>query len=457
MNAGSTAPRRHRRAEIATLLSFAWPGLGQWYAGRRRAAALFAVPLTAAVVVVALAAVADIERVAVRLFEPGVAVGAFALVLAAGAIRLAAMVHAAAVTEPTARVRGRAAALLVVLAVVVVGVHGGLAAIAWSFHAAQQAIFVADPVAPAPTPSAAAATHDPGATPPEATPEPTVAPPGRINVLIAGIDSAPSRTTLLTDTLIVVSLDPSTGDVVMVSFPRDIARFPLWDGRTYTGKINELYAWARRHPEEFPDGGMATITREVGYLLGIDVEHYASVDMGGFERMIDEVGGVTIVNERAINDPSYGGWRDGRVGFRLPAGRHTLNGQAALAYVRSRKGAGDNDFSRARRQQQVLVALAAKLSDPGMVPRLPGILDAASRTVSTNFPAQRLGEMLELGRRLDDEDVRHVVLGPPYATHPPTSTTGGVYTLSLDLDKVADLSIELFGDASRYAEAGAPG
>jgi LCP family protein required for cell wall assembly len=276
-------------------------------------------------------------------------------------------------------------------------------------------------------------------------------------VLIAGIDSAPSRTTLLTDTLIVVSLDPSTGDVAMVSFPRDIARFPLWDGRTYTGKINELYSWARRHPEEFPEGGMATITREVGYLLGIDVEHYASVNMGGFERMIDEVGGVTIVNERAINDPSYGGWRDGRVGFRLPAGRHTLDGQTALAYVRSRKGAGDNDFSRARRQQQVLVALAAKLSDPGMVPRLPGILDAASRTVSTNFPAERLGEMLELARRLDDEDVRHVVLGPPYATHPPTSTTGGIYTLSLDLDKVADLSVELFGEESRYAEVGAPG
>ena len=65
--------------------------------------------------------------------------------------------------------------------------------------------------------------------------------------------------------------------------------------------------------------------------------------------------------------------------------------------------------------------------------------------------------MLELARRVDDEEVRQYVLGPPYATHPPTSSTGGVYTLSLDLDKVAELSVRLFGAASRYAAGGGSG
>ncbi len=92
-----------------------------------------------------------------------------------------------------------------------------------------------------------------------------------------------------------------------------------------------------------------------------------------------------------------------------------------------------------------------------MLPRLPAILDAAGDTVSTNFPRERLGDLLELGRRVDQDGIRQYVLGPPYATHPPSSTTGGIYTLALDFDKVAALSIDLFGSDSRYAQTlGAP-
>ena len=63
--------------------------------------------------------------------------------------------------------------------------------------------------------------------------------------------------------------------------------------------------------------------------------------------MIDLVGGVTVDNPKAINDPRYD-WLDGRRGFRLTAGKHKLDGDTALAYVRSRQGVGDNDFQRAR-------------------------------------------------------------------------------------------------------------
>ncbi len=76
--------------------------------------------------------------------------------------------------------------------------------------------------------------------------------------------------------------------------------------------------------------------------------------------MIDAVGGVTVDNPKAINDPRYD-WLDGTSGFYLDAGKVHLNGRKALAYVRSRQGIGDTDFTRAARQQQVLVALRNKL------------------------------------------------------------------------------------------------
>ena len=84
----------------------------------------------------------------------------------------------------------------------------------------------------------------------------------------------------------------------------------------------------------------------MGFLLGAPIHYYAAIDLAGFRRMIDLVGGVTIDNREAINDPRYD-WLDGTSGFQLSAGKHHLDGRTALAYVRSRQGVGDNDFNRA--------------------------------------------------------------------------------------------------------------
>ncbi len=90
-------------------------------------------------------------------------------------------------------------------------------------------------------------------------------------------------------------------------------------------------------------------------------------------------------------------------------------GQPPSAYVRSRKGAGDNDFGRARRQQLLIVALGKKLSDPAMLPRLPDILAAAKSTVRTNVPPDELQQLLDVASSIRDDGIRKVVLGPPDA------------------------------------------
>jgi LCP family protein required for cell wall assembly len=438
---------------VAALLSFVWPGLGQLYAGRRREAAIFGLPI-AAIVLLALTWIAGgIERALLDLLAPAAAILFICLVAFDGAWRLAAMLHA--VQLPAGREAARRPptnAVVAGLGLVVLVTHIWAIAVGWSLFEASGRIFPDDVATPNPTEVPATPRPSDGfhATP-QVTPETASS---RINVLLTGIDASELRTHALTDTLIVVSVDPLTGDVSMVSFPRDIARFTMSNGEVYRQKINSLFTAAEKDPDRYPDGGLPTLLREIGFLLGIPIHYYAAVDLAGFARLVDSVGGVTVDNPRPINDPTYGGWTDGRVGFRLAAGVHHLDGETALAYARSRRGAGDSDFTRARRQQQLLVAIRNRLTDAALLPQLPGVITAGSEVVRTNFPQERLEEMLTVAQGIEGEDgIRRIVLGPPYARNPPAGTPGG-YQLVLDMERLAKLSVELYGTDSSYADGG---
>ncbi len=447
--ADETPVRHGRSPTIATFLSFLWPGLGQWYAGSGRTALIFAVPVAAVAVIALIQALGGTTSVIVGLFTPSTALTIIILIGLLGIWRLIAMGDALTNADRGGSWRRPLPiATFIALALVVVVVHGVAARWAWSFYDAGSHIFVAqqgpDPDL-AVQPSASSANEDyvasPAATP--ATRE------SRITFLLTGIDSSETRDHALTDTLLVVSVDPESGKVAMVSFPRDIARFKLWNGKTFTGKINGLLTYAKKHKSEFPDGGLGTLVKELGFLLGVPIHYYAAVDLDGFSKLIDRVGGVTINNTREINDPSYGGWKNGKIGFKLSVGKHKLNGAEALAYVRSRKTAGDSDFTRAHRQQQLLVALQRKLTDPAMLPKLPDILNDAKDTLVTNFPPERLGDMLDISKRVEEKNIKRVILDAPYSSRPVTPS--GLYFLKLDMKRLAKLSVSLFGADSAYA------
>ena len=409
----------------------------------------------AVTLIVGSQALGGLDLLALKLFVSSTALTVIFLFILLGAWRLLSMGDALLTATGRSRWREpRLMALFLALAVIVVGVHGAGAYYAFSFYDASNHIFVPDGpdgglgTGTSPTPG------DTGFVLPVATP--LVTPPtanSRITVLLTGIDSGGNRDHALNDTILVVSVDPVSGKVAMVSFPRDIAVFPLWNGGTFTGKINSLMTYAAAHPKDFPDGPIQSLVKELTFILGVPINYYAAVDLDGFRKMIDAVGGVDIVNERAINDPGYGGWTDPKhpIGFFLSTGKHHLDGQDALAFVRSRKGAGDNDFTRARRQQQLLVALEKKLTTADMLPKLPSILQEASNAVRTNFPAERLGDMIALARDIPDGQITQKVLGPPFAINPPPAQSGGVYELVLQMDLVKKLSITLFGTDSLYS------
>jgi polyisoprenyl-teichoic acid--peptidoglycan teichoic acid transferase len=444
-----------RSPSLAVFLSFLWPGLGQWYQGRSRAALLYALPMVLAVGVIALRLViGGPESFVADLVTPSLALTAFILLVLLAAWRLVSMADALGIGSRRWR-HGPSPAVFGLLTLLVVGVHVWAGSVTWAFYDAGSKIFVGDR-GPDASPQGNGATPNPSDPSVDFSAPPFTTPPTateRINVLITGVDSGHDRDHALTDTLMVASIDPSTHTVALLSFPRDISNFHLWDGRTFTGKINSLMTYSRLHPQEFPDGGgLPTLAKEIGYLSGVKIQYFASINLDGFEKMINLVGGVDVVNPRQIDDPMYD-WFDGTYGFQMAAGPVHLDGRIGLAYVRSRYGVGDSDFTRAARQQQVLGALRRKLTDPAALVRLPDLLGAAASTIRTNFPASRIDDMISLGKDVDDSKIDKFVLGPPYSVHPPTNTTGGIYTLQLDMTRLAALSVKLFGADSRYSSS----
>jgi len=437
---------------LAALLSFLWPGLGHAYLRDRRTAALFALPTLVLALIVVVQLIEGAELFAIQLIDPAFAAAVIGWTIVVGSWRMGAIGHAFFIAPATGRASRAVQGTVVALLVAVVAMHGVVGYYAWAFYEAGSEIFEPPPVDNEPPPVAGATATptptvslEPGATP---TPEPTPRPPtNRVTFLLLGVDSGHNRNHALTDTMLVVSVDTVDRTAAMISLPRDLARFPLYNGGTYSGKLNELFTLSRLNPTRFPDGPAETIKRQIGFMVGIKIDYYAQVNLEGFEQMINLVGGVDVDNPRWIRDGRYD-WFNGTYGFTLSPGPHHLDGRTALAYVRSRQGVGDNDFTRARRQQQVLVSLRDKMTQPAMIQRLPDILRVAARTVRTDLPADQIDEYLGLSKEIGTDGIAQFVLGPPYAYRP--SVPSSTYYLLLDLDKVATLSIEVFGTDSDY-------
>jgi polyisoprenyl-teichoic acid--peptidoglycan teichoic acid transferase len=201
---------------------------------------------------------------------------------------------------------------------------------------------------------------------------------------------------------------------------------------------------ASANPDEYPLGGPGTLKAAIGELLGTQIHYFAAIDLAGLRQVIDTVGGIDVVVDRTVNDPAFHDPFTNSTGFYLEAGAHHLDGSTALAYVRSRQGAGDSDFTRAARQQQVLTAIADKLTGGNIVVSLPGLLDAIRDNMATDIPSDRIPDLAAEGQDADLGALERVVLAPPdYVTPEPFSAAG--YILHPDLDAIRDLGERVFG------------
>ena len=203
----------------------------------------------------------------------------------------------------------------------------------------------------------------------------------------------------------------------MISLPRDIIKVPLGNGNVFGPKINALMSYADRHPKQFPDGGVRALETAIGTMLGIPIHYYARMDFLGFVKLIDSVGGVSIDVTRAFDDPKYDGLGvnpPNVYGWGVGLGPHHFNGYEALAYARSRYAIGESDFTRAARQQEILLAFRNKLMSAGsLLGNVPTMFEALGSLVTTDFPSERLPDFAAISDEMDSASIYRMVLGHP--------------------------------------------
>jgi polyisoprenyl-teichoic acid--peptidoglycan teichoic acid transferase len=270
-------------------------------------------------------------------------------------------------------------------------------------------------------PGISAPASDPPPLPPDPTlapdasplPTPTPAPPGadpllgtdgRLTVLLLGSDFRPAHPGNRTDAIMVVSLDPTTGKAAAFSIPRDTSGFPIGNGTTYDAKINALYA----HLQSTTGDGGKAMEAAISKAFKIEVDGYAFIGFQGVKDLVAAVGGVDVTLDAPYYDAHY--WVNARTqGWGLPKGTSHLGPADALIFARSRKG--DNDFGRARRQQQLVMAALEKARHLG-IDKLPQLIKIANRTVRTDLPLDRAADLFDVIATTDISKVQRVVFGP---------------------------------------------
>ncbi len=228
----------------------------------------------------------------------------------------------------------------------------------------------------------------------------------RINILLLGRAGEKYPGKNLTDTVMIVSIDPEHHRAGFLSLPRDLYT-PIPGTESYT-KLNSLYQYG------LSDGNGADIVlRAVEHITGLDIPYFISLDFDGFETIIDELGGVKIYSERDIRDTRYPGKNYSYETFELPAGWHELDGKTALKYARERHDDPEGDFGRAKRQQQIIKAAQEKAFSAKTylnAVTLDRLLRTLGESVRTNLSVAEIASLAELGKTIDLRNASTVVV-----------------------------------------------
>ncbi len=241
-------------------------------------------------------------------------------------------------------------------------------------------------------------------------------------VLLVGVDkrSVPEDDSVRSDTLIVVHVNPYEGWASMLSIPRDsVAKIP------YLGmhKINAAYTYGYANATDLyrkdtePDAAGAALAAEtVERFLGLKIDYIAQVDFGGFEEIVNTLGGITVDVTQPVLDAEYPTENFGFERIYIPVGLQVFDGQVALRYARSRHSG--TDFDRSRRQQQVLRALLREVQRRGLlnqVELLPSLVETLEQNVATTMPVSELAvlrSLAQLAKKIQTENILQLSINP---------------------------------------------
>ena len=234
----------------------------------------------------------------------------------------------------------------------------------------------------------------------------------RYTIIVAGLDRRQDQSNepVRTDSLILVSLDPATGSLGLLSIPRD-----LWveiPGQDERDRINRAYFLG----EVRATGGGARLLQQTLRLnLGMLAHNYVLLDFKALVDFVNLLGGIEITIDYAINDERYPDENYGYDPFHLAPGTHILNGEDALRFARTRHG--NNDVLRAARQQQVLSAIRDRVRSINIVELIaqaPALLNSLSDNLRTGLDLRQIVQMALFARDLDAEDITMRVMNFEY-------------------------------------------
>ncbi|MEC5181635.1 LCP family protein [Arthrobacter sp. CG_A4] len=254
---------------------------------------------------------------------------------------------------------------------------------------------------------------------------------GRFNFLMMGGDAGADRTGRRPDSLSVISVDAKTGQTAIISVPRNLQNAQFSEGSPMRQIYPDGYDCGdeclinaintevtNEHKDLYPgvaDPGAQATLEAVSGSLGIKVQAYVLVDMDGFAKLVDAMGGIRIkaggwvpISGETIDEAN--GIHGMPLGW-IPAGDTTLDGYHALWYGRSREFV--DDYARIARQQCVQQAMLKQL-DPGtLLSKFEDIVNAGTKVVDSNISAGQLGSFVDLAMKAKGQETSRLTIGPP--------------------------------------------
>ncbi|NIV32170.1 MAG: cell envelope-related transcriptional attenuator [Anaerolineae bacterium] len=233
----------------------------------------------------------------------------------------------------------------------------------------------------------------------------------RTNLLLLGIDRrGGTGWGYRTDTIMVVTLDPDSRTAGILSIPRDL-QLPI-PGRGQD-RINTANVYGSRSGD--PDGGPSLLASTIEGSFGIPIDGYLMVDFGAFVEIVDTLGGIEVDVPKRLHDTRYPDPKPGDPHafktIHFEPGPQQMDGTRALEYARSRMST--SDFDRAKRQQQVVLAIREKALSASAIPSWPKLAAVVTGSVRTDMRPDELLAVAIMAARADMSSLKQVVLEHP--------------------------------------------
>jgi len=270
-----------------------------------------------------------------------------------------------------------------------------------------------------------------------------------VTFLLLGSDKRPGQTFFRTDTIVIAVIRPSSGQVALISVPRDLYVYIPTVGMD---RVNAAYEYGEMY--NYPGGGFALLKETILYNLGLSIDHVAIVDFDGFRRIVDTLEGIDVpvfcaYTDWHLIDPSYDPENEDNWSlYTVGPGVIHMNGDLALWYARSRKKS--SDFDRGRRSQEVLRALYTRALQTGSISKIPELYDDFKSTLITDLTLPDLLELAPLALHLNNADIRSYFIGKDQVTG--WMTPGGASVLLPNGPVIQAMLQQALSPAPRPAE-----